>query len=127
MSLPVELAALRDRLAEYGDSAFLVTVNEDATPHVVSVVVAYENDQLVLSAGRTSRRNAAHNSTLTLVWPPRPDPAYSMIVDGTSADAGDEAGPMTIEPRSAVLHRVAGAPGDGPTCLPLDEATSAPT
>jgi hypothetical protein len=119
MSVPVELSAVRDRIAEYGSVAYLVTVGDEGRAHVVSVEVRVEGDRLVVPLGRTSRRNLEANPALTLLWPPRPDPAYSMLVDATAASFSDDPAEVTVEPHSAVLHRVAGAAGDGPTCLPL--------
>jgi hypothetical protein len=122
MSQPVDLDALGERLAEYGPSAFLVTVNEDGTPHVVSVEVRYADQQFTMSVGRSSRKNAGRTSELTLLWPSGPDPAYSMIVDVTFVGAEGEDGPITVAPHAAILHRIAGAAGDGPTCVRLEEA-----
>ncbi len=122
MSVPVDLGALRERIADHGTTAFLVTVNENGTAHVVSVLLRFEGDGLAAAVGARSRSNVERNQDVTLLWPPRPDPAYSMIVDATAA-AGDE-DEITLEPHSAVLHRVAGADGDGPTCLPVTDPAS---
>jgi len=117
MSVPVELEALRARLDEYGPVAFLVTVNEQGSAHVVSVEVHTDGDHLVVPTGRTTRRNLEHNPHLTLLWPLGHDPAYSMIVDASVASLRDDE--ATIRPRSAVLHRVADATGGGPMCVPV--------
>jgi hypothetical protein len=124
VSLPVDLAALRDAIAEHGPAAYLVTVNADGTPHVVSAVVTCEADALTAPAGRTTRASAAARPAVALLWPPGPDPAYSLIVDATyRGTAGVDA--IAVEPHSAVLHRVADAAGDGPTCIAVGEAPSA--
>lgn len=52
MSLAVEIGALRQRMASYGDTAFMVTVTEIGTPHVVSVALRWAGDRLVTSVGR---------------------------------------------------------------------------
>jgi hypothetical protein len=117
MSVPVALEALHARLDEYGPVAFLVTVNEQGTAHVVSVEVRTDGDQLVVPTGRSTRRNLEHNPHLTLLWPLGHDPAYSMIVDATVTSLEDDE--ATIAPQSAVLHRVAGSNGDGPVCVPV--------
>lgn len=120
MSVPVELDALRDRIAEYGDHPFLVTVNDDGTAHVTSVSVRVDGDDLVCGAGRRTRANVAERPGVSLLWPTGPDPAYSLIVDAAAVvDEGSEDARLT--PHSAILHRVAGAAGDGPTCLPVSE------
>jgi hypothetical protein len=122
MSVPVDLDALRERIADFGTRAFLVTVGENGTAHVVSVSLRVEGDGLAVGVGPRSRANVEQNQEVTLLWPPGPDPAYSMIVDATAvADAEDE---ITLQPHSAVLHRVAGTPGDGPTCVPVTETVS---
>jgi hypothetical protein len=121
MSVPVELPALRSRIDEYGTTAFLVTVGPEGGAHVVSVTVRVDGDRLVVPTGRTTRANLERNPGATLLWPPRPDPAYSLIVDATAVVATEEADGAVLEPRSAILHRVAGAAGDGPTCVPVTE------
>jgi len=121
VSVPVELDALRSRIDEHGPVAYLVTVNEAGTPHVVSVVVGWDDGRLVVPTGRRTRANLEREPRATLLWPMGPDPAYSLIVDGTATVSTEEAGEARIEPGSAVLHRVVGAPGDGPECLPVGD------
>jgi Pyridoxamine 5'-phosphate oxidase len=119
MSVAVDLEALGERLAEYGDLAYLLTVTDDQTPHAVSVRVALRDGHLVTSVGRRTGANLAQRPTATLLWPPTaPDGAYSLIVDGRAVTPAGE-GPLSLQPTTAVLHRVAGAPGDGPTCIPV--------
>ncbi len=119
MSVPVDLAALRDRLAEFGPHPFLATVNEDGTPHVTSVTVRLDGDALVAGAGRRTRRNVDDRPAVALLWPPAADPAYSLIVDAlaTGHEGSEE---LHLTPHAAILHRVAGAEGDGPNCVGVD-------
>lgn len=118
MSQPVDLTALRGAVAEQGPITYLVTVNDDGTAHVTSVVVRYDDDHLAVGTGRRTRANIERRPQVTLLWPPGPDPAYSLIVDATVvAVDGEDA---VLEPQAAILHRVASASGDGPTCLPVD-------
>jgi mannose-6-phosphate isomerase-like protein (cupin superfamily) len=86
----------------------------------VSVAVRTDGDRLVVPVGRTTRSNRERDPSATLLWPAGPDPAYSMLVDVSAVAVVDD-GEAVLEPRSAVLHRVAGAPGDGPTCAPVSE------
>lgn len=115
----VELDRLWERIGEFGPRAYLVTVTDEGTPHVVSVVVDRVEDRLAVGAGRRTRANLAERPSLTLLWPPAADPAYSLVVDGTFAADLDGGERIAIDPTSAVLHRVAGAEGDGPTCVPV--------
>ena len=119
MSVPVDLAALRDRLAEFGPHPYLATVNEDGTPHVTSVTVRLDGDVLVAGAGRRTRRNVDDRPAVALLWPPAADPAYSLIVDAlaTGHEGSEE---LHLTPPAAILHRVAGADGDGPNCVGVD-------
>lgn len=121
MSVPVDLAALRDRLDEFGAHPYLVTVGDDGAPHVTSVSVRLEGGVLVAGTGRRTRENLARRPDVALLWPPAADPAYSLIVDVTAvvADGSEDA---VLTPRAAILHRVAGAPGNGPNCVPVDGA-----
>jgi hypothetical protein len=119
VSIAVDLAALEAEMGKAGPLALLVTVGEDRTPHVVSVRPALDGGSFRLPAGRTSRANAATSPSVTLVWPGDRDAEYALIVDGDADADGDEA--ITVSPTSAVLHRKATAPGDGPSCIRLDE------
>ena len=100
--MPVE--ALKERIAEFGDSAFLITANAEGRVHVVSAAPRFAGDELVIAAGRTTRANVAANPLVTLLWPRSPDGAHSLIVDGlATADSNDDA-EMTVAPSRAVLH-----------------------
>lgn len=122
MSVRVGLEALRDQIDSFGPQAFLVTVSPQGTPHVVSAVLRPQGDELAVEVGRTSRANATAHPVVTLLWSPGAGGEYSLIVDGTAevgGDGGDGAGTVTIQPTAAVLHRIAGALGDGPGCVPV--------
>lgn len=122
MSVPVDAEALAAKIAEVGPLAYLVTVTPEATPHVVSVLVECEDGGLAMSVGRRTSANLADHPTFTLVWPSA-DGSYSLIVDGTPTDLpGEGGGPMLVRPTDAVFHRVAGAAGEGPTCVPVTDA-----
>ena len=106
-----------ERLAEYGPHAHLVTVGEGGAPHVVSVLVSSAGgDRLVAGAGRTTAANVDRNPAVTLLWAAPAGNDYSLIVDGVAKVEGDS---LTVEPTTAVLHRVATAVGDGPSCIRL--------
>jgi hypothetical protein len=118
MSVAVSLQELHERIEASGPRAFLVTVSEGGEAHVVSVVVRREGDALAFDAGRTSRANLRARPTTTLLWPSRAfdNGEYSLIVDGQGETAdGDDV--VTVHPTAAVLHRIAGSTGDGPSCI----------
>lgn len=120
MSVPVPIEALKDRVAEFGSGAFLITANAEGRVHVVSVAPRFADDALMIGAGRTTRANVAANPSVTLLWPRSPDGAYSLIVDGlATADTNDDAD-VAVTPSRAVLHRLADAAGDGPSCVPVE-------
>jgi hypothetical protein len=119
MTQKLELSGLPDRIHEYGRSAFLVTVGDSGTPHVVSVAVDWDGATLTLQAGRTSLSNIASRPAVTLLWPGGVDADYGLLVDGTASAMDGSDGPLTITPTSAILHRLAEATGEGPTCLPV--------
>jgi len=118
MSVSVELADLQERLSEYGPIAFLITVGDTGSPHVVSVRVGWQDGHLVVGAGRTTAANATANPAVTAVWPAIGGGDYCLIVDGTGRIEGaDDERQLRIEPVRAVLHRVASAGTDGPSCV----------
>lgn len=116
MSVPVDLQALADRVTEYGARAYLVTVADDQRPHVVSVEVRLDGDHLVTRVGRGTGSNLRARPSATFLWPAPPGGDYSLIVDGTAVDPAGE-GELAVRPAAAVLHRVADAQGEGPTCV----------
>lgn len=122
MSVPVALDELRAEVERSGPVAFLLTVSDATSPHVVSADVAWDGDVLVVPAGRTTARNASSAPAVSLIWP-RSGEDYSLIVDGSAAVDGD-AGVVRITPSRAILHRsvLASAPdghtdGDAPRCI----------
>jgi hypothetical protein len=118
VSVAVSLRDLHERISACGSQAFLVTVSEAGDAHVVSVVVRRDGDALGFDAGRTSRANLAARRKATLLWPSRSfdDGEYSLIVDGDGVVTGD-GDEVTVSPTAAVLHRIAGSAGGGPSCI----------
>jgi hypothetical protein len=117
VSVAVSLQELHERIEACGPRAFLVTVSEGGDAHVVSVVVRRDGDALAFDAGRTSRANLAARPVATLLWPSRSfdDGEYSLIIDGDGVAAGGEG--VVVHPTAAVLHRIAGSTGAGPSCI----------
>ena len=88
MTMKVELADLARRVDEYG-FAYLVTVGDSSTAHVLAVWPELGPEGLVVDGvGRHSQENALARSDVTLVWPPTTDGGYSLLVDGTATVDG---------------------------------------
>lgn len=124
MSIPVSLDGLRATLAERGGSAYLLSVSDDARPHVVHVPLGWEDDVLIADVGKRSAANAAARPAVSLLYPVRMEGDYSLIVDGTAVvTTGDGGQRLRITPTKAVLHRPAATPDPasacGADCVPL--------
>lgn len=102
MSIVVDLADLPDVLASFGTGYLLST--DGTGVKAVHVAPGLEHGALRLTTpGRGSLANVARNARVTLVWPPRATPGFSLIVD---ADArADGPSDLVAVPVSAVLHR----------------------
>ena len=110
MSVPVDLERLREQTDEFGPLAYVVTVNQDGRPHIVSAEVTWRDSQLVAGAGRRTGTNASARPSVTLLWPPVGDGGFSLLVDGDAVLDGEQ---VVITPGSAILHRTAVADGGG--------------
>jgi len=120
VSVSVELADLAERMKEFGEVAYLVTVNNDERPHVVSVRAEWEDGKLVVGAGRHTLANVRQRPEVTLLWPAPASSAYGLIVDGTAVTFSLESGPaLAIGPNAAVLHRTPEGDPSGPSCITL--------
>lgn len=118
MSVAVEIANLGEQVDAFGPVALVVTVGGGGKPHIVSARVALVDEDLVADVGRTTSTNVAQTSTVSLVWPARPGGEYCLIVDGTGSVRGEgDDQRVAVAPTRAVLHRVADAAGDGPSCI----------
>jgi hypothetical protein len=108
---------LRAALAERGDNAYVLTVTDEAHPHVVHAAVRWEGNALVVEVGKRSAANAAARPFVSLLYPLRAPGDYSLIVDGPAVVAmREDAHLMTITPAKAVLHRPAAAPDPASPC-----------
>ncbi|HVF14568.1 MAG TPA: nuclear transport factor 2 family protein [Acidimicrobiales bacterium] len=121
MSVPAGSSELRAEVDRYGPVAYLVTVSpETGRPHVVSVTVTWAGDALVSGAGSRTRANVGAGDDVSLLWPPMPGEAFSLIVDGRARIVDGAEGPLvSVHPAGAVRHRLAGAERDGPSCIPV--------
>ncbi len=107
MSIAVDLAELPAHVSRFGSSALLVTTSTEGPPHISSVLVTFEGDDLAMRAGRRTRANAAEHPAVTLVWPAGPGGGYCLIVDAAAREGPAET--LLVRPTSAVLHRLAQA------------------
>ena len=117
MSIAVGLDELRARIDEFTTEAYVLTVSDDGRAHSVAVSVAWDGDELVISAGGTTRRNANARPLVALLWPPTTRGEFSLIVDATASRVDDDAEVVVLELTRAVLHRP--APGGGSDCAPV--------
>jgi hypothetical protein len=124
MTVKVDLDKLADALADYS-FGYLITVGDDFRAHTVAVSPAYADGVFDVGAvGKHTRTNAAQHEDITLVWPPRRDGGYTLIVDGR-ARLRDDA--LEVEPIKAVLHRsatsdsAATSPDGLHDCVPLKQ------
>ena len=121
MSIAVSLDRLREETNRFGATPYLLTVSDDARAHATAVTVEWQDDELVMSVGARSARNATARPEVSLLWPPFEPGGYSLISDGVVRVAGDTR--LAFAPTHAVLHRpaVGPPPREGCTadCVPL--------
>jgi len=117
MSIPVPMEELRAALAERGDNAYVLTVTDDAHPHVVHAAVRWDGNALAVEVGKRSAANASARPFVSLLYPVRTPGDYSLIVDGSAAVTRQDDGHLlSITPTRAVLHRPAAAPDPTSPC-----------
>lgn len=107
MSIRVEPSELAKRL-DGREFAYLVSTANDRA-HVVALRCEVIGDRVkVVDVGRTTLRNIASNSSVTLVWPPAVADVelrdFSLVADGVASVDGDG---VSITVITAVLHRPA--------------------
>lgn len=121
MSIPVDLSGLDAAVKEYA-AGYLVTVSDEGTAKIVTVEPTVTDGVVrVADPGNGSRRNAAANPRVTLVFPPREEKGFTLLVDGTAAVEGDD---VTVVPTWAVLHRPAMHADGPPPPLPVSGGTA---
>ena len=106
MSIPVPLNDLGEALAAY-PWGYLVTVGDDMRAHSLAVPTNYDGSSLRAGGGRTARHNIVLRPEVTMVFPHPTAGDYSLIVDGSASQEGDD---VIVVPSYAVLHRPAIAP-----------------
>ena len=122
MSKSVEFADVVAQIDRYGRLASLVSVGADATPHIGTVLVEPVDGHIAVRIGSTTRANMQAHPAVTLAWL-RDGDDYQLILDGT-ASVDDEVGAdglyaARVRVDRGILHRVAGRPDAGPSCMAL--------
>lgn len=115
MSIKVELSEVREVAGAQMGFAYLLTVTDDATPHLVAITPNFGDGEITCDAGKTSRRNIGARPNVSLLWPPVVASDYSLIVDGIATVDNET---VRITPTRAVRHRP--APGGGNDCAPVN-------
>lgn len=111
MSIPVELDGLSAAASKH-HFGYLITLGDHGRSHVVAVQPRVTGSTVVIGGlGHRSLANTDTHRHVTVLWPPSEPGGYSLIVDG-EAEAGADAGSISISPTRAVLHRPAPAPED---------------
>ena len=122
MSVKVDLDQLAGALDDFS-FAYLITVGDDYRAHTVAVEPVLADGVLdVGTIGKSTGKNVAQHTDVTVVWPPREPGGYTLIVDGIGKPTDDA---LTVVPTRAVLHRKAAPgtttkPGCKDDCLPLE-------
>lgn len=104
MSIPVEIERLGEVLAEHGHG-YLLTASDSGRVKAVTVEPELVDGTLRCAPSRGSAANLAQNPAATLLYPPRMERGYTLLVDGSAT--ADDAG-IVFTPVSAVRHRPAG-------------------
>jgi hypothetical protein len=123
MSVKVDLDQLAAALEDF-TFAYLVTVGDDYRAHTVAVSPVFTDGLFEVGAvGKHTRANVSAREDVTVIWPPRQDGGYTLIVDGHGR-LTDLA--LRVVPTRAVLHRSATpeSPATSPDglhdCMPLE-------
>ncbi len=119
MSIPVEPADIGKQMEQFGTAAYVLTVRDDATPHIAHLDMRLDGSVLRCGASRSAAANVAQRPTISLLWPPFEPGGYSMIVDAEARTVDSADGlELELRPSSGVLHRPAtpSTPAANPNC-----------
>lgn len=108
VSIKVDPDGLAAAVADFGSAHLLST--DGTQVRTVCADVSLTDGVFHAPRSKSTARNVGTNPTVTLLFPPTEHHGYSLIVDGTAQDTGEE---LLVTPTSAVLHRPA-AHSDGP-------------
>jgi hypothetical protein len=122
MSIQVGLDEIREQVAACRSCAYLLTVNDDGSPHAVSLRLDWHGDELIGGAGRRTAGNVERCSDVSLLWPTSSRDGYALFVNGRAEVRLDgDAATVAVKPTGAVLHKTPDAGGEGPSCVRIAE------
>jgi hypothetical protein len=101
VEVPLEELAGAVAARQFG---YLVTTADDGRAHVVALVPEIDGHCLRFDAGGRTCRNATSHPSVTVVFPPTGDDAFSLVVDGMATVNGDV---VEVAASWAVRHRPA--------------------
>ena len=108
MSIPVEIENLEDALSEYGMNPYLITIDNEAHPHITHVTLSRDSLGFVCGIGKKTSANVLERPSVALLWPPMKQDSHSLIVDGVMEVIDTQQGPQArMTPKAAILHRPA--------------------
>jgi len=120
MSIPVDLDALRDQLAERRRPAYVITAGAEGPPHLVATYLRWADGAFEAPAGRHTAANVSERAHASVAVPPDEPGGYSLVFDARAELAGDV---VRLVPTKALLHRPATGETDpdGPRhdCTPI--------
>jgi hypothetical protein len=125
MNTPLPLHRLESAVADRGPSAYVLTVSDVGTPHVVQAEIVRDGDRLTVAVGAHTADNARRQPGVSLLYPARTPEDYSLIVNATATVEAAASGPrLRLEVTRAVLHRSTPPPDPAATscgsdCVPL--------
>jgi len=112
MSIPaVALGELKAAARERRPAAYILTVSDRGTLHVVHAEVTIGSEGLIAQVGERTALHDRRRPCVSLLYPCRGAADYSLIVDAVaSAVRTPERSWLLLTPTRAVLHRPAPAP-----------------
>ena len=118
-------ADLDTALRERGPAAYVLTVNERGTPHVVPAQVTSDAGGVTVGVGAHTADNARRRPHVSVLFPSRTPLDYSLIVDAVATvETTADGARLRLQPTRAVLHRPGPAPDPttsacGSDCVPI--------
>ena len=104
----MEPADIGNQMERFGAAAYVLTVRDDATPHIAHLAMRLDGDVLRCGASRSAAANVAARPNISVLWPPYEPGGYSMIVDAVARTVDGAVGlELELRPSSGVLHRPA--------------------